>query len=58
VLRKKSQTHAFEFKVVTTLATKSADLVKKTDLFPQRLADRHLECSDLSQEVFKALIAG
>ena len=55
VLRKKSGTDGFELKVVT-LARKSADLAQKTNLFHQRLADRHPEFADLSRELYKALI--
>jgi CHAT domain-containing protein len=55
VLTKKSGADVFELKVVT-LATKSADLAQKTDLFHQRLADRHPEFADLSRELYKALV--
>ena len=55
VLTKKGGTDAFELKVVT-LATKSADLAVKSDLFHQKLADRHPEFVDLSRELYKALI--
>jgi len=55
VLTRKSGTDTFELKVVT-LAIKPADLAQKTDLFHQRLADRHPEFSDLSRELYKALI--
>jgi len=55
VLTKKSGTDGFQLKVIT-LATKPSDLAQKTDLFHQRLADRHPEFSDLSRELYKALI--